>query len=381
MCKSMLLCVFLLARPLSGAEAESSQLSGESCMVLGQGGLRHWQSCAGLEAGQHDTTSVHVPVEGKMTWACTIPEFGVALCDEEKSTLRLWRQNSSSFVDVTLGPLTAPVGAVHLAGKVYVACFGSWPAPKGDSGLAVVDVSSGRLEAVYPYSGDPDAHLHNVYAFDWQGKQEIFVAVLGNPWTEVPLPGDGLVRFDRDDGSFLKESTAAPLSARSAVQQSDGVIYVLTQEPSGKQTRLARLEAQGDVLVVTAETELPSRNGGDGGADVFLGRDLDSVFCTDRTSGGGKLYYYTYTAAMLRGLSKQAQLQSGSFELLATHNTGANPRHSVHLPSSGNVIVCNQDDATLTVFVGLAKEPTSSNSVQLTVPTHPVIQSSFFLKV
>merc|ERR1712137_1156072 len=79
---------------------------------------------------------------------------------------------------------------------------------------------------------------------------------------------------------------------------------------------------------------LPSRTGGDGGADVILGREPDTVFATDRTAGGGKIYYYLW--------------ESGAFHQKAVHDTGSNPRYTVALPG-GDIVSCNQDGGTLTV--------------------------------
>jgi len=287
--------------------------------------------------------------------------MGLALCDEARSMLSLLRAGTTEFVHVPLAPLSDPVGAVFFEGKVYVACFGS----ATTSGLAVVDPFTHRLEAThaFPHDGSGRSFVHNVYVFDWRGKPEVFVAVLGNPWASPPVPGKGLVRFDRKTSTFLTGTTTSDLNARSAVQQSQGVFYAITQEPHGGPTQLARLERQGEALAVTARASLPARSGGDGGADVLLGFEPDTVFCTDRTSGLGKLYYYTFGA--------------GAFHLASVRDTGKNPRHATIRSGSGDVVVSNKGDATLTVFEGLALHPTSASIVPVTASTVPEV--SFFI--
>jgi hypothetical protein len=91
-----------------------------------------------------------------------------------------------------------------------------------------------------------------------------------------------------------------------------------------------------------ASTPLPSRKGGDGGADVLLASEKDAVFATDRDLGHGWVHYYQY--------------KSGAFQLRASHMTGNHPRHAAVLPS-GDVLVCNRLDGTLTSFPGLARHP------------------------
>merc|ERR1712176_1684649 len=213
-------------------------------------------------------------------------------------------------------------GAIVLEGKVYVACFGLDTTP----GLAVVDPVAGTLEATYAFptvNGDK-LHVHNVYAFDWGGRRELFAAVLGAPWSGIP--GRGLVRFDRESSEFMVNTTIQDLHARAAVQQADGSFYVMSQEPSGTESRVVRLEQQGDKLAEVASIALPSSGGTEGGADVMLGREPDTLFCTDRTWGTGKLHYITFS--------------NGSFELVNSRDTGNNPRYST-ITNEGNVVVCN----------------------------------------
>merc|ERR1711908_142108 len=96
-------------------------------------------------------------------------------------------------------------------------------------------------------------------------------------------------------------------------------------------------------LRVAASVALPDRAGGDGGADVFLGKEKDAVFCTDRTNGAGKLYYYKYSDA--------------TFQLAQIRSTGSHPRYTTML-DNGDVVACNKLDSTLTIFKGLALAPT-----------------------
>jgi hypothetical protein len=281
-----------------------------------------------------------------ISWAAALPQGGLALCDERNSKLLLWLPDGT-FAAIGLAPLKVPVGAVYLEGKVYVACFGTWPLPRSDSGLAVVDVASLRLQATYPYAGvgrpnGSEVHLHNAYAFDWDCRPEIFVAVVGNPWTHPPVAGHGLVRFDLETGTFHPWSTVAFANIRSAVQQSEGVFFALTQAPAKQPSQLLRLEKHGNHLLQVAATPLPSREGGDGGADVLLADEKDAVFATDRDLTHGWVHYYQY--------------KSGGFHLQTSHMTGNHPRHAAVLPS-GDVLVCNRFDGTLTSFPGLARHP------------------------
>merc|ERR1712190_282130 len=176
-------------------------------------------------------------------------------------------------------------------------------------------------------------HVHNAYAMDWSGKTEIFVAVLGNPWARPPVTGRGLVRFDRDAGMFIEDTTAVAMNVRSAKQQADGTVYTLSQEPSNEPSVLSRLVKRDDHFVVDAKVTLPERaSGGAGGADVVLGQHLDTLFASDRTSSTGKLYYYKF--------------ENGAFQLKSSHDTGKIPRYTTAL-ANGDVVVCNQGDSTL----------------------------------
>jgi hypothetical protein len=334
-----------------------------SCASFGRG-IGKRCDCAPILSGVRNqrmavSMDVSIPQAGHVTWAVDVPEFGLALCDEERSMLTMWA-NNGTFVDVALAPLTGPVGAIFFDKKVYVACFGSWGVP-GTAGLAVVDPFTGNVDATHAYKDG--SFVHNVYAFTWEERQEIFVTVLGNPWWPTPVAGDGLVRFDRKSSKFVP-TTLAPLNARSAVQQSSGIFYVLTQEANMGATRLVRLEKNTDSesLRVAASIALPDRAGGDGGADVFLDKEKDGVFCTDRTNEAGKLYYYTYA--------------SGTFHLAQTRNTGSHPRYTAML-DNGDVVACNKHDSTLTIFKGLGLAPTSTDIKQMTIST--VRDVSFFM--
>jgi hypothetical protein len=187
-----------------------------ACAAFGENGILKWDDCS-LAAS---TTGTRIPTSGTITWATKMDEDSFALCSGE-NTLTLW-DGGMQLRDISLGHCGSPVGAVHLDGKIYVACFGSSsPDWEGTSGFAVVDVASRTFEEFYPYSGD--AHVHNVYAFKWDGQLELFAAVLGNPWATPPLVGSGLVRFDRNSNVFMTEARTVPLNVRSAVQQSDDV--------------------------------------------------------------------------------------------------------------------------------------------------------------
>jgi len=220
---------------------------------------------------------------------------------------------------------------------------------------AIVNIATGQLENFVPYP-DGRLHVHNVYSFKWKGRDEIFVAAMGNPWMNPPLPGSGLVRFDRQLNAFATNVALLSLNARSAVQQSADIFYILTQEPAGQQSKLARVERNGDEFTVNAEQKLPSRDGGDGGADVVLSPQVDVVFCSDRTAQGGKVYAYQYTSSTLTQLS--------------SHDTGNHPRYMSAL-TNGDIVTCNQNSNSLTVFKNLANRPSAP-----TISTHTVSTSN-----
>lgn len=263
------------------------------------------------------------------------------------------------FVDISLGMLLHPSGAVFFDGLLYVACFGA-----GDlavtSGLAIINPFKAQLVSAHAFLDE--MHIHNAYAMDWDGQTEIFVAVLGNPWASPPLTGRGLVRFDRNAGTFIEDTTAVAMNVRSAKQQSDGAIYTLSQEPNGEPSLLSRLVKRGSHFVVDAQVKLPKRNGGSGGADVVLGKHSDTMFASDRTSAAGKLYFYVFA--------------DGVFQLKSTYDTGKNPRYTTVL-DNGDVVICNQDDATLSVFDELASHPTQSVKMTTLTTVHTVM---FFVK-
>merc|ERR1712113_544367 len=145
----------------------------------------------------------------------------------------------------------------------------------------------------------------------------------------------------------------------------DGSFFVLTQEPDGQPTQLARLDEIDGQLTVAGQTELPARpQGGDGGADVVLGALADTVWVTDRqNNANGKLYYYTYAAGM--------------FTLVTMRDTGVVPRYTVVL-ENGDIVACNHDSNYLSVFKGLALRPTDTTISEQHVPT--VSGPMFFLQ-
>jgi len=322
-----------------------SDAAADKCITFGKNMLNEVDNCQSVSDLITATPKV-VDFKGQATWATEV-DSGLAVLIGD--TVQIWR-GDSDFTEISLGGFTSPVGAVLLDGKLYVACFGSWPTPVGDSGLAVIDVAGQILESTHSYS-DGDMHVHNVYAFDFGGKKEIFAAILGNPW-KGPLSGRGLSRLDRESGSFDLETTTERLSVRSAKQQSDGSIFVLTQEPAGEQTKLARLEESNGHLVKEAETLLPPRSDGDGGADVVLGVEMNTLWVTDRGDWSGKLYHFQYN--------------DGQFTQTTERETGANPRYAVVL-DSGDIVVSNQNGNDLSVFKGLANSPTDTSISEVRV--------------
>lgn len=320
----------------------------KACIAFGPGGMAEAHDCNSLDQVGS------LPQTGNNTagWVIEL-DSGLALLHEEASTVTIW--SGSEFTEIDLGDLVSPVGGAYLDGKLYVACFGSWPTPLGDSGLAVVDVLGRRLESTHPFS-DPNMHLHNAFAFEFGGQREVFVANIGDPWTKSgPIAGWGLSRFDRSSSAFEPHTTSANLSIRSAKQQLDGSIFALTQEPSGQDTKLVRIEERGSQLEVITQTILPPRSGGDGGADVVLGVERDTIWVTDRQGWEpGRLYYYTYS--------------SGSFTMINARDTGALPRYMVTL-DNGDVITCNQNGNDLSVFPGLAFNPLNTSIAEHRIQT------------
>jgi len=329
----------------------------KTCIAVGDGGTAEAFDCDSPSA----LSSLPQTASRPGGWVIELDD-GLALLNGDASTVTLWR--GEEFKEIDLGSLDTPVGGTFLDGKLYVACFGSWPTPGITSGLAVIDVAGQRLEATHSFP-DTATHVHNAYSFEFGGRKEIFVAALGNPWVSPALPGKGLVRFDRTGSVFKLDSTGADLSVRSAKQQADGSIFVLTQEPAGQATQLARLEERDGQLVVVGQTQLPARpQGGDGGADVVLGALTDSVWVTDRQANApGKLYYYTYAA--------------GAFTMVIVRDTGVVPRYTVAL-ENGDIIACNHDSNDLSVFKGLALRPTDTTISEQRLPT--VNGPMFFLQ-
>jgi len=340
------------------------EAAADECITFGSGQLAEADQCQSVS----DLSSMPqtLDLEGDATWAVELDSSIAVLIGD---TVQIWT-GGSDFTEIPLGGLTTPVGAVLLDGKLYVACFGTWPDPSGDSGLAIIDVAGQSLESTHPFS-DGAMHVHNVYAFDFGGQKEIFAAILGNPWTG-PEPGWGLSRFDTASGSFDNLSEGR-LNARSAKQQCDGTIFVLTQEPNGEPTQLAALVEDSGHLRIAAQTSLPPRQDGDGGADVVLGVERNTIWVTDRGDQSGTLYHYTYTPEA----GQEGSFSDGSFMTDTNRETGANPRYAVAL-DNGDIVVCNQNGNDLSVYKGLATSPMDTSISEVRVPT--VDSPMFFMK-
>jgi hypothetical protein len=302
--------------------------------------------------------------EGKVTWACDLSasaaEASAALCDEDASMLRWW-YGGSNFKNVDLAPLTAPVGAHTDGEKVYVACYG---ASSGTSGVAVLDMDAGQVSHSYMFG--EDGHIHNVYAFQVGGQTEIIPVSIGNPWPSAgdPVPGWGLMRLDTTAGKFdtsytMDGSDPGRLSIRSAAQQSDGSVFAITQEPAGQPTKLARLEFHDGKFQIKKVFVLPSRQDGDGGGDVFLGRDMNTFFATDRGAApnaqGGMVYYFQY--------------ESGEFKQSAAYQSGSSPHDPRYTAmfDNGDVASADQASNSITVFPGLGAKPIDYDSASHTI--------------
>ena len=162
------------------------------------------------------------------------------------------------------------------------------------------------------------------------------------------------------------------MNVRSAKQQSPGIFYAVTQEPPGIATQVVRLEQTIPVpntheLRIVARSVLPARNGGDGGADVVLGKIPNTVWISDRWNQAGRLYFYQYDPSTV-------SYGDGTFDLVATHvatgGEGVGARYTM-IRSNGDIVVCNDKSDTLTVMKGLAYNPQPNPEVVMikTVPS------------
>ena len=162
-------------------------------------------------------------------WAELLPDGRLALTTSRNSVIfwNPWEADLSGAVELYLGELTTPVGTTFHDGVLYVACFGGWVTTSAGGELPGAGIAAIELATMHvtTHRYDNRSHVHNVYTFrDGAGELQIYAAVLGNPWHEVPVVGDGLVKFDRAAGVFV--SYDMQINVRSAAQQSDGVIYV-----------------------------------------------------------------------------------------------------------------------------------------------------------
>eukprot|EP01048_Picozoa_sp_COSAG05_P018611 COSAG05_NODE_2751_length_2684_cov_12.033058_1_plen_460_part_00 len=327
----------------------------------------------GIQRFQTSAAGAYVPLSSPLqfnatgvsaSWAEALPDGRLALTTSRNSVI-LWDPRADTLVDaveLSLGELSTPVGTTIYDGLLYVACFGDWITPPDTreelpgSGLAVINLNTLDVKT-YRYCLDGcHSHVHNVYAFhDGLGAIQIYAAVLGNPWHQNPVTGAGLVKFDRATTSFISYTMA--INVRSATQQSDGSIYVLTQEPmpgypSPQPTKLGRVGHQpsngaqvAGALFVENVTTLPKFEGsGDGGADV-LSLGHNSILATDRTGAvdGGRLYHYQFD-------------EGAGFTLLRSLDTGHHPRFTTVL-ENGDVVSCNLHGGTINIFAGLALNP------------------------
>merc|ERR1712176_818634 len=198
------------------------------------------------------------------------------------------------------------------------------------------------------------------------GQTEIIPVSIGNPWpsTGDPVPGWGLMRLDTKSSTFdtsytMDGSEPGRLSIRLAAQQSDGSVFAITQEPSGQPTKLARLEFQGGKFQIKKVFVLPLRQGGDGGADVFLGRDMNTFFATDRGAApnaqGGMVYYFQY--------------ENGDFKQYAAYQSGSKPKDPRYTTmfDNGDVASANQVSDSITAFPGLGANPVDYDSTSYTI--------------
>ena len=122
--------------------------------------------------GKTDITRYPIKNNGQISWVVELNGIGLGLCDSARHEFHVWNTVNGTGIDnlrsVALAPLSTPVGAIHSQVDphlVYIACFGSFPTPKSDSGIAIVDVSNIEQPVLvrtvaYP---DPRMHVHNFF--------------------------------------------------------------------------------------------------------------------------------------------------------------------------------------------------------------------------
>lgn len=283
---------------------------------------------------------------------------------------------SSKIQTLSLGECTVPAGASYDAveNKLYVACFGD----DQNNGLLVIELSE-EEEGNYAVSemsfygypdldqGDDVHHVHNAYVFD----DEVYVAILGDPWGTPTTSGQGLVRFDRSTKTF--DSSNMQIDARAATQSlmNESIFYVLTQYAAEYST-LYRLAMQPDkTFVIEASIDLTVgnfTNGVEGGADVFVNvyDGEEYIWATDRMNNNpGQLYNFLIDPA------------TNEFQNQTVRSTGTQPRYTTMFSTKNgesSIITCNQAGTDLSYFAGLGNNPSDADGEASTI-VNPIDES------
>merc|ERR1719203_1824302 len=167
---------------------------------------------------------------------------------------------------------------------------------------------------------------------------------MGDIWSKPVVPGQGLVLFNRTNSEYAMNTTDEELHLRAAVQQDDGSVFGIMQNPEGIRTSIAKLQQQGDQFVTLQSTTLPACHTSHcDGADVMLGASPDTLFVTDRAQAAGapgKLHYYT--------------MDNTGFKKVKSWETGEHPRYTT-IAEEGSIVSCNRLDGTTTTFIGLVE--------------------------
>ena len=111
--------ILLLCWPAASGDARTA--------AFGKGG-------AEVRSANGSAVLSSVALDFKVSWACEVRGWGLALTDMSNHTLALWSAADGALARVSLAPLTTPMGVLQSEdGLLYVACFGDYPSPRGAS--------------------------------------------------------------------------------------------------------------------------------------------------------------------------------------------------------------------------------------------------------
>ena len=289
-------------------------------------------------------TKKTIPLTGTVTWACVIPNIGIVMANEAEHTINFWVAGKNVPTQtISLLPLEGPVGCVYdaLNDEICVCCFGK----NNSSGVVRLGFyykhDRTSLKIIKTVVFEANHHLHNVYIIAVNGKQTVVVLDLGNPFISSPISG-GLYKFIDDTFQVIHVNGADVVSfhPRSLVQQDSNRLYIGNQNPMGKASTLMAIDQSRGEFTLVSTCELPTRIGGDGLADVFLGHMVGTLFVTERTGGNGKLYFYNF---------------DGQFNLLLAFDLGNTPRYTAP-NSKGSIVSCSSNEGKIKTFTNLLND-------------------------